>query len=293
MRLAVFGDLRIGVVAGGAVHDVTALIPAAFDTWPEQRMNWLIRNWETVRGQLTDLAAFPARPADSVTLRAANPAPPQLFAIPANYHAHVGEIGDRAVTTGGRTAREAGFFLKAPGSASGAGEPVALPAGSARRFDHECELGVIIGRHGRNVPRDQALQHVFGYACLIDMTMRIEKGQFEEDRSLRKSFRTFTPLGPYLVTADEIPDISGLRSRLLVNGQERQTADLGDMIVPIDEAIELITSVVDIQPGDVIATGTPQGVGPVRGGDQITIEIDRIGAMTVPVTEAESSPRPF
>ena len=301
MRLAVFdrpgeGPFRIGVVEAGPdvelVRDITAVLPAVFDSWPEQRMNWLIRNWAELASRLP-AAAGDQLPVASVVLRAANPAPPQLFAIPANFRAHLGEIGDRSVTTGGRTAREAGFFLKAAGSVSGAGQPVALPAGSTRRFDHECELGVVIGRGGRNIPRERAFEHVFGYSCLIDMTMRIERGSFEEDRSLRKSFRGFTPLGPYLVTADEIPDVTALHSRLLVNGVQRQSAEMKDMIVPIDEAIELISSVVDLRPGDVIASGTPGGVDRVTPGDEVTIAVDGVGEMTLSVVEAEPAPRPF
>lgn len=292
MKLAVFDDLRVGVVGDGVIHDITALLPDALAAWPEQRMNWLIRNWRELRRELGELERFPASPVQDVTLRAVNPAPGQLFAIPVNYESHRGEMGSRSVT-GMRTAREAGFFLKAPASVSGAGEPIELPAGSERRFDHECELGVIIGTAGRNVPREHAFEHVFGYTCLIDMTMRIERGTFEEDRCLRKSFRTFTPTGPFLVTADDVPDVSTLRSRLLVNGEPRQAANISDMIVGVDEAVELITSVVDITPGDVIATGTPAGAGPVKVGDKVTIEIDHIGSMTVDAREAEPAPRPF
>lgn len=292
MRLAVFDDFQIGVVEGEVVRDVTGLLPPTVDSWPEQRMNWLIRHWVELGPRIATGEGLRV-PLTAVTLRAANPAPPQLFAIPANYRAHIGEIGNRSVTTGGRTARETGFFLKATGSLSGAGEPIALPAGSTRRFDHECELGVVIGKGGRNIPRGEAAGHVFGYACLIDMSMRVERGEFEEDRSLRKSFRTFTPFGPFLVTADEVPDVAALTSRLSVNGEQRQGAGLKDMIVGIEEAIELISSVVDIQPGDVIASGTPSGVGPVVPGDEVTIEIDAVGSMTLPVVSAAPAPRPF
>jgi 2-keto-4-pentenoate hydratase/2-oxohepta-3-ene-1,7-dioic acid hydratase in catechol pathway len=293
MKLAVFNDNRIGLVRGGLVHDVTHLAPAEFSSWPEQRMNWIIRNWTTVEGLVEDAAAGAGHPAEEVILRAANPAPPQVFAIPANYKAHLGEIGKRSITKGGRTAREVGFFLKAAGSLSGAGEPIELPAGSTRRFDHECELAVVIGKAGRNIRREDAMEYIFGYSCLIDLTMRIEPGEFEEDRSLRKSFSTFTPVGPWLVTADEVGEVDELRSRLSVNGEERQSARIGDMIVGIAESIELISSVVGIQPGDVIASGTPQGVGPLVPGDVVEIGIDRIGSMKLDVREAALAPRPF
>lgn len=291
MKLAVFDRLRVGVVCDEVIHDVTELLPEALEAWPEQRMNWLIRNWNTLHTEFGELQRFPTLPLEGTMLRAVNPAPGHIFAIPVNYYSHQGEMGSRSVA-GKKTAREAGFFLKAPASISGAGEPIDLPR-SDRRFDHECELGVIIGPRARNVPRERAFEHVFGYTCLIDMTLRIERDSFEEDRCLRKSFRTFTPTGPFLVTADEIPDVSVLRSRLSVNGEQRQAANISDMIVPIDEAIELISSVVDLQPGDVIATGTPAGVGPVKPGDSVTIEIDHVGAMTLSVREAQPSPRPF
>jgi 2-keto-4-pentenoate hydratase/2-oxohepta-3-ene-1,7-dioic acid hydratase in catechol pathway len=293
MKLAVYDDNRIGLVRDGLIHDVSHLAPAEFDSWPEQRMNWIIRNWSTVAELVEDAASGAGRPIDEVTLKAANPAPPQVFAIPANYKAHLGEIGKRSITKGGRTAREVGFFLKAAGSLSGAGEPIELPAGSTRRFDHECELAVVIGKAGRNIRREDAMEYVFGYSCLIDLTMRIEPGEFEEDRSLRKSFSTFTPVGPWLVTADEVGEVDELRSRLSVNGEERQAARIGDMIVGIAESIELISSVVGIRPGDVIASGTPQGVGPLVPGDVVEIGIDRIGSMKLDVREAVLAPRPF
>ncbi|MBL8157860.1 MAG: fumarylacetoacetate hydrolase family protein, partial [Anaerolineae bacterium] len=170
-----------------------------------------------------------------------NPGAPHVYAAPANYRKHIGELGDRVVTKKGRTAREQGFFLKAPGSMVGAGGVIALPKGSVRRFDHESELAVIIGTPGRDIPRERALSHVFGYACLIDATMRIEPGVAEEERSMRKSFEGFTPLGPWIVTADEVPDPQVLRNRLWVNGELRQEASTAEMIVGVAELIELIS----------------------------------------------------
>ncbi|WAH96301.1 PrpF domain-containing protein [Arthrobacter sp. MMS18-M83] len=292
MRLAVFDDYCVGLVEGDSVRDVTSVVPVEFDDWPEQRVNWIIRHWSTVGARLQGVDGA-IRPLAEVALRAVNPAPPQVFAIPANYRAHLGEIGERSITKGGRTAREVGFFLKAAGSVSGPADGIELPAGSARRFDHECELAVIMGSGGRNIPRAHAMEHVFGYSCLVDLTMRIEPGEHEEDRSLRKSFATFTPVGPWLVTADEIDDVDALQSRLSVNGEVRQKARIEDMIVGIAEAIELISSVVEIKPGDIIASGTPKGVGPVVPGDELEIEIDGIGCMKLDIMEAAPAPRPF
>ncbi|WNI18755.1 fumarylacetoacetate hydrolase family protein [Actinacidiphila sp. ITFR-21] len=295
MKLAVFNDYRVGVVVGDEVVDVSAVLPELFERWPIQRINWLIEHWDELGPQVRAAAEDHAqahRVAD-VTLRAASPAPRQLFALPANFHKHLTELGTRSVSKG-RTAREQGFFLKSAGSVIGAGEEIVLPHGSARRFDHECELAVVIGKSGRDVPRADAMDLVFGFSTLIDLTMRIEPGEFEEERSMRKSFESFTPVGPYLVTAAEVGPLEGLVSRLSVNGELRQRAPLRDLIVDVPEAIELITSVVPVFPGDVIAMGTPQGVGPVGPGDSVTIGIDDVGQMTLPVrARAAASPRPY
>jgi 2-keto-4-pentenoate hydratase/2-oxohepta-3-ene-1,7-dioic acid hydratase in catechol pathway len=295
MKLAVFNDYRIGVVDELVLRDVTDLLPSELDLFPAQRMNWLIANWAEYKARILERASNGAATVavTEVTLIAPNPAPPHIFAAPANYRKHLNELGARSVSKG-RTAREQGFFLKAPGSIVGAGARIELPRDSQRRFDHESELAVIIGRGGRNIHRDDAMKHVFGYSCLIDGTMRIEPGIGEEERTMRKSFASFTPLGPYLVTADEVPEPHGLRNRLCVNGEIRQDANTADMIVGIAELIELVSSVLPLSPGDVIATGTPEGVGPLNVGDEVTIEIERIGRMSLRVHQTDAvSPRPF
>lgn len=295
MRLAVYDDFRIGLVEEDQLLDITSALPPGLDALPAQRMNWLIAHWQEMAGPLQQ-ARSQARPVpvSGVRLRPPSPAPLHVFAAPANYHKHIGELGDRAVTKKGRSAREQGFFLMAPGSLAGAGDRVNLPRGSTRRFDHESELAVIIGRGGRDIPRARAMEHVFGYSCLIDISMRIEPGIGEEERSMRKSFEGFTPLGPYLVTADEVPEPGRLMNRFRVNGQLRQEASTADMIVDIPELIELISSVLPLTPGDVIATGTPEGVGPFVPGDVLHIAIDTVGEMTLLAGERRAvAPRAF
>ena len=130
---------------------------------------------------------------------------------------------------------------------------------------------------------------VFGYACLIDVTMRID-GDRAEERSMRKSFETFTPLGPWIVTADEVPDPGVLENELLVNGHRRQYANTADMVVDVPGLIEQASSVMTLHPGDIIATGTPHGVGPIAVGDTVTIRIAQVGEMHVHVTETDSVP---
>lgn len=295
MKIASFDDHRVGLVEGQQLFDVTAALPEALSLMPQQRINWLIAHWAQARPALQACRATATpRPLEGVAWLAANPCPPHVFAAPANYQKHIGELGDRVVTKKGRTAREQGFFLKASGSVVGAGQTIELPRGSQRRFDHESELAVIIGRGGRDIPRAQAMAHVFGYACLIDATMRIEKDVAEEERSMRKSFAGFTPLGPWIVTADEVPEPGQLDNRLWVNGELRQQANTRDMIVGIAELIELVSSVLPLQPGDVIASGTPEGVGPFQPGDTVKIAIEQVGEMTLLVRErAQRAPRPY
>lgn len=294
MKLAVFDDYRIGVVQGEFLRDVTRVVP---DVLRELRVhvNWLIAHWDALLPELAAQAEKAAPiPLSAVKLLPPSPGARHVFAAPVNYRKHIGELGARQVTTSGRSAREQGFFLKAPASLSGAGSDIVLPRGSRRRFDHESELAVVIGRPGRNVRRADAMRHVFGYACLIDLTMRIEPGVAAEERSMRKSFETFTPLGPYVVTADEVPNPQALANRLWVNDELRQDASTGDMIVDIAEFIELVSSVLPLSPGDVLATGTPSGVGPLAPGDRVRIAIERVGEMTLRVREAEvRAPRPF
>jgi 2-keto-4-pentenoate hydratase/2-oxohepta-3-ene-1,7-dioic acid hydratase in catechol pathway len=228
-----------------------------------------------------------------VQLRACSPAPRHIFALPANFQEHLGEIGMMSVS-GTQTADERGFFLKAPGSLAGAGETILLPRASHRRFDHEGEIAMIVGSTAFDVPAARASEVVFGYACAVDVTMRIEPAGRQEDRSLRKSFASFTPLGPYLVTADEVGDPHELTSCLSVNGSVRQTGQAGSMIVDMWRAIELISSVVPLHPGDVVLTGTPSGVGQIVDGDVVEITVEGVGTMRLPVAErAELSPRTF
>lgn len=286
MKIASFNNYRVGLVEGDVVFDVTPALPPALDAIPSQRINWLVANWL----QAQDAVRLGRQTAQRLKLSdchllAANPAPPHVFAAPANYQKHLGELGDRVVTKQGRTAREQGFFLKAPGSVVGSGGAIFLPKGSTRRFDHEAELAVIIGKGGRDISRERALEHVFGYACLIDATMRIEPEGTAEERSMRKSFEGFTPLGPWIVTADEVANPQQLRNRLWVNDELRQDASTKDMIVGIAELIELISSVLPIAPGDVIATGTPEGVGPFAPGDTLRIEIEHVGTLSIAVRE--------
>jgi 2-keto-4-pentenoate hydratase/2-oxohepta-3-ene-1,7-dioic acid hydratase in catechol pathway len=295
MKLAVFDDGRVGIVEGEQLYDVSDAVPGIADGWPPVFMSRLIADWKRAEPCLRERRAA-AKPIalGSVRLCAPIPFPGHVIAAPANYRKHVGELGERGITKAGNSANEIGFFLKTSSSVCGPDRPILLPRGSKRRFDHESELAVIIGRTGKDIPRERALEHVFGYSCLVDVTMRLEPGQPPEERPTRKSFDTFTPLGPYLVTADEVGDAQALSNQLWVNGELRQSANTRDMTVGVAALIELISSVMTLHPGDVIATGTPEGVGPIKPGDSVRIAIERVGEMTLRVDEAaDYAPRRF
>jgi 2-keto-4-pentenoate hydratase/2-oxohepta-3-ene-1,7-dioic acid hydratase in catechol pathway len=175
------------------------------------------------------------------------------------------------------TVEKLGFFLKAPSSIIGPGDTVKLPF-HERRTDHEAELAFVVGKRAKDVRASDAHSYIFGYFALMDITVR---GQ--EDRPWRKSFDTFTPIGPWIVTADEIGNPNELGLHLWVNGEERQSANTKDLIYDCYKFFEAASSVMTLEPGDIITTGTPEGVGPIQKGDRIRIQIDRIGEFSVSV----------
>lgn len=277
MRLVVYDGGRLGLLRGDAVVDVSDLVGAGTAEWPPVFLLRAIAGFDALRPRLeAALAGRPGRPLDAVRVEAPVVFPSKIIAAPVNYRAHQEEM--RSLVRGELHAIERyGVFLKAPSSLVGPGATVELPFPD-RRTDHEVELGVVIGRTARRVPRSRALDHVFGYTGVLDITVR-----GEEDRSTRKSFDTFTPVGPALVTADEIPDPQGLQLTCWVNGERRQHGHTRDMIWDVPRLVEFASSVMTLYPGDLISTGTPEGVGPLTPGDVVTIEIERIGRMSVTV----------
>jgi 2-keto-4-pentenoate hydratase/2-oxohepta-3-ene-1,7-dioic acid hydratase in catechol pathway len=224
-------------------------------------------------GDLAGLPTGPPRPFDPAGLAAPIPLPGAVIAAPVNYVDHKNEMSSAT------DIRSLGVFLKARSSVTGPHSTVVLPY-TDRRFDQEGELGVVIGRVTKDVPVEAALECVFGYTCLLDITMR-----GGEDRSTRKSFRTFCPIGPWITTADEIADPGALTLSCSVSGVERQKALTSDLIWSIPELIAYTSSVMTLYPGDVIASGTPEGVGPLNGGDTIEVSIEGIGTLAVSVSD--------
>jgi 2-keto-4-pentenoate hydratase/2-oxohepta-3-ene-1,7-dioic acid hydratase in catechol pathway len=274
MKLVRYDGGRIGILLDDIVHDATVAMGLDPSTWPPVAMLQLIKNFDVLLPKVSTALASQGKPIASVHLEAPIVWPNKVFAYPVNYVAHGQErnVSLRADTNG--------FFLKANSSLSGPMDPIVLPDLPGREVHHECELAIIIGKGGRQIPASRALDHVFGYACLIDVTVR-----GKEDRVMRKSYDTFTPIGPAIVTSDEVGDPSALDLRLWVNSELRQEANTRDLILDVSNMVSMASSVATLYAGDVIASGTPAGVGPIKHGDRVTIEIERVGRMSVTVEQ--------
>ncbi len=277
MRLVVFDESRLGLVREDTVVDVSDLVGAGGGDWPPVFLLRAIADFERLRPRLLQaVEGRPGLPLDRVRLRAPVVFPSKVIAAPVNYRLHIEEM--RPLVKGELHAIERyGLFLKAPSSVVGPEATIELPFPD-RRTDHEVELGVVIGRTARNVAMADAMRHVFGYTGVMDITVR-----GDEDRSTRKSFDTFTPVGPVLVTADEILDPHALRLQLWVNGERRQDGNTRDMIWNVPKLVEYASHVMTLNPGDLLSTGTPDGVGPLKPGDQVTMEVAEVGRMSVKV----------
>lgn len=282
MKLCRTRDGRIGLVGPAGAVDVTSalgVLPSARYPYPTQ--DALVANLDMLRPLFAEIARTgamiePGTPLDSPI---ANPG--KLVAAPVNYQRHLDEVREQADLHHNNAAhmrqiQEIGLFLKAGSSLIGPGEPVRIV--SDRRVDHEIELAVVIGRGGKDIPAARALEHVAGYTIGLDMTVR-----GPEDRSFRKSLDTFTVLGPWLVTTDEIPDPGALALELRVNDTVRQQANTRDLVLDVPALIAFASSYYTLHPGDVILTGTPEGVGPVQPGDVIDARIEGLGSMRVDV----------
>jgi 2-keto-4-pentenoate hydratase/2-oxohepta-3-ene-1,7-dioic acid hydratase in catechol pathway len=274
MRLVRYNGGRIGVLHDGLVNDVTQAIGANADAWPPVSMVQLINNFDALLPKITSALTSDGVPVAKVRLEAPILWPNKLIAYPVNFVEHGAE---RNVTLRADTN---GFFLKANSSLIGPSDPIILPDLPGREFHHECELAIIVGKMGRHIDTSDALEYVFGYACLIDVTLR-----GKEDRVMRKSYDTFTPIGPSIVTRDEVGDPNALDLKLWVNSELRQHANTRDLILDVPNMISMASSVTTLYPGDVIASGTPAGVGPITAGDIVTIEIERVGRMSIAVEQ--------
>lgn len=285
MRLCRFNDDRLGLVQGDEVIDVTAalkILPAC--GYPLPAHDLLIANLDAVRAEvkrLTSTTSGATRHAlTSLKLLSPVANPGKVVAAPVNYLKHLQEArDDKAIHHQNQIGdiQRVGMFLKANSSVEGASAGVTI-ARPDRRNDHEIELVAVIGMAGHNIPAERALDHVAGYCVGLDMTVR-----GPEERSMRKSSDGYTVLGPYLTTVDEIADVDNLNLLMTVNGEVRQRANTRDLIMNVAALIEFASSFYTLHPGDILMTGTPEGVSQVFPGDRMVAEISGLGRMTVAI----------
>jgi 2,4-didehydro-3-deoxy-L-rhamnonate hydrolase len=282
MRLCRYDDDRIGLIREDQLFDATvALAQLPSLNWPVPLGDHLIANLDAMRPALESAAdESPPISIDSVALKSPVANPGKIIGAPVNYHKHHEEaVADSEINLGReiKTIDTYGLFMKANSSLVGPSEGVALHF-TDRRNDHEVELAMVIGKGGADISRAEAMDHVAAYAIGLDMTVR-----GTEDRSLRKGVDTYSVLGPWLVTADEIADPDKLDLEILVNDEMRQKSNTSNLIFDCAKLIEYASAFMTLYPGDIIMTGTPEGVGPVVPGDTMQARIEGIGSMSVPV----------
>ncbi|SMF55487.1 2-keto-4-pentenoate hydratase/2-oxohepta-3-ene-1,7-dioic acid hydratase (catechol pathway) [Tistlia consotensis] len=272
------GRIRVGLLNAGQVVDLADLLDPA----PADMLALLQGGLERLRAVAAE--ALPeGEPLAAVRLLAPVPRPGKVIGVGRNYGAHAAE--------GGLEAQEQPrLFTKVPSSVVGPGAAIEKPA-AVTRLDWEAELAVVVGRTMRDVPEAEALDFVAGYTLLNDVSAR--EFQFDvkpPQTSFAKSMDGFCPMGPCLVTADEIPDPGHLQVRCRVNGKVMQDGNTHDMIFPVPTVLSYVSRYLTLEPGDVIATGTPEGVGVFRKppvylvpGDRVEVEIPGIGVLENPV----------
>jgi 2,4-diketo-3-deoxy-L-fuconate hydrolase len=270
MKICRFDDDRLGVVLGDKVHDVTPAQSEIRAAAPyAMQGDAVIAALPLWRERLEKMAiAAPGKPISQVNLLSPVARPSKVMAAPTNYRKHVEEMSspENEKNSGGRFPLDigtAGIFLKSNSALVGPSEGIPLRFPD-RRNDHEVEVVLIIGKQGSDIPREKALDYVAGYCLGLDMTVR-----GKEDRSFRKSVDGYAVLGPWMVTAEEIPNPNDVPLSLHVNDELRQDSNTSYLIYDIQRLIEFASQFYTLYPGDVYYTGTPEGVGPVKPGDWI------------------------
>ncbi len=278
MKLARF-DAGDGPKLGLVVGDAIAGISHGDDVLA------LISRWDAVKADIEASAGTSARHAlSAVRLMAPVPRPGKIFAIGLNYADHIAE------SKAGTPAHQV-WFTKAVTAINGPNDPIEI-ARTGPFVDYEVELVVVIGRRGRNISRGDASAHVFGYCVGNDVTERAWQHRTSQ-WSLGKSFDTHAPIGPWITTADEIGDPHGLGVRCFVNGAKRQDSNTRHLVFNVWDQIEHLSQAMTLEPGDLIFTGTPGGVGAamdprqfLKPGDSVRCEIDRLGAIEATLRSA-------
>ncbi|HZY19772.1 MAG TPA: fumarylacetoacetate hydrolase family protein [Ramlibacter sp.] len=286
MKIAAFldrGRPRVGVVSS----DLQSVLPLALSAADEAR------GALAVVEMLAAGAALPT-PGEPIALGAVQLTAPiprprrNIFCVGKNYHAHAKEFAgsgfDSSAKVGGDIPTVPIYFTKVPESVVGPSDDIVMPTGVSDAIDYEAELTVVIGKGGKGIRKEDAMSHVWGYTIVNDVTARDWQSRHMQ-WLLGKSFDTFCPMGPWLVSADEC-DGTKTQVRCFVNGEERQNASTTDLIFDIPTLIETLSAGITLYPGDLIATGTPVGVGIgfkppkyLKAGDVVRVEIDGIGSI--------------
>ncbi len=280
MKLATFtqaGRTRIGVVEFERIADVCAADPGL----PTDMTAYLANHAETAPRLAAARQGAPRWPLGEVRLEAPVPNPGKFLAVGLNFADHIRELG-------AATPQFPSTFAKTRTCINGPFDPVQRPRVSDT-LDYEGELGLVIGRRCRHVPKDRALEVVAGYVVVNDLTVR-EWVNLTPQVVIPKSFDTTGPFGPWMTTADEVADPQALKIRTLVNGEVRQDSSTAEMIFSCADLIALLSQAVTLEPGDVITTGTPPGVGEgfspkryLQPGDVVRVEIDGLGHIENPI----------
>jgi 2,4-diketo-3-deoxy-L-fuconate hydrolase len=281
MKICRFDDDRLGVVDGESVIDASAALEALPAVrWPFPPGDAVIANWARLRPALDEAAATgPRRPLSAVRLRSPVANPTKIIGIARNRKNLAQENLNFAVSDSSRKDDDPiSMFMKANSALAGPGDGVQLRF-TDKRNDPEAELTVIIGRTCTDIPRERALEYVFGYCIGLDMTLR-----GPDSFSSRKSIDSYAVLGPWVATADEIPDPDNVDTALYINGQPAQSANTRDLAFDVRSVVAHASTYYTLHPGDAIMMGTPAGFVAVHPGDMMEAEFSGIGRMRVAVT---------
>ncbi len=276
MKLVYFDDFKLGVIAGGSVVDVSAAVRDIPHTGPGDLMNGLIERFDDYRSRLEDAAAAGTGvPLASVRIRPPVPGPTTIDCMAVNYM----EDGTRDAPA------PINAFHKSSGAIIGDGDTMVLPDVPASIFEGEAEVAVVIGKTANRVSAANAMDHVFGYMNFIDGSARALPPPGNTFFQV-KSRETFAPIGPWLVTADEIADPQKLQVRLSVNGTVKQNFNTDDMAHKIPRCIAWLSSIHPLLPGDIVATGTNhRGLNAFQNGDVVELDVEGLGKLTIHIRD--------
>lgn len=276
MKICFFDDFKLGILKGDTVVDVSAVVADIPHTGPHNLISGLIERFETYRPKLeAAVAAAAGVPVGTVKFRPPLPKPGNIDCMAVNYM----EDGTRTHPA------PLNAFNKAPSTVIGPNDTMVLPDVAASIFEGEAEIAVVIGKRASNVSQADAMGHIFGYINFIDGSARglLPPGAVFFQM---KSRATFTPIGPFIVTADEIPDPHNLRVRLWVNGEVKQDFNTSDMAHKIPRCIEWVSAIHTLEPGDILATGTNhRGLSSFMDGDTVELEVQGLGKLAINIRD--------